>query len=521
MTNHVPKSDLPVVRRVDLRSLSKPSRLLERGIAALSDERMVPLDILRLIAFESSVFVLSTDWDAQASEYLIFSGDILERDASFRALDYDDEPSNIESLRHTRQFTMYEFHRTGYFIQKLTMELVKLTEEGYEQLERRSPGPPVISRNFVHFHEVLVMRGRLPDVRIDYLFSRHGERLAVWSDHRFPNLFRAPDELLVPIFGAFHPQWAASDCLIASSRIEDEFDPLNGSVKLKVVNQEWVAQKSSIPDYPGPSTHIFEYQNYEKLADKLRNVHMFNDHPSGQLCAQVNRNPLEEFSLELETYENEWDVTTSDPLGLWFMQTGTAEMWRIEINVHETKVSPCYEMSRPLDLIRDGIISVIGPQHVRWIPNVEDYERLYDVSYQNQLPFGHLEYQLWGAWGDDVIMEVLASWSEEYFWEFPDPILVLFRVDDATLTAVRQLNPFKELHWILWHGASVEADGGVEMTAPFRHALVMSKYVTFSERYLYSFCDGGENANSILVSDIVTEEYSRFRPEVPAGSTSQ
>ena len=518
MTNRDSESDLPVVRRVDLRSPLKPSRLLERGIAALVDERMAPLDILRLIAFESSVFVLSTDWDAQASEYLIFSGDFVKRDRGLgnRDLDYDDEPSNIESLRNTRRFTMYEFHRTGYFIQKLTMELIRLTEEGYEQLERRSPGRPMISSNFIHFHEVLMMGGSLPDVRIDYLFSRKGERLGVWSDHRFPSLFRAPDQTLVPIFRAFRPEWAVLNTLLASIAIEDDEDNVfAGSVALYVANHEWVAQKFSIPDYPGSCKYIFEYQNYGKLIDKFKNVHMFKDYPSGQLCAGVKGNPLEEFEIELETFENAWNMTTSDPQGLWFMDTESAEIWRIEFAVGEIRSSPCYELSHPMDWIRDGLIGIIGPQHDEWKPSSEDYERLHDV-YQNQLPFKHLECELWGAWGDDVIIEVSASWRSGYSWASPEPILLLFRVNDDKMSHVKLLDPFKDVQRALTFDDSMERDHENAVRVQFRHPLANSRYVTFSERYLYSFCDGGERAISILVTDIVTNECVRFRPEVPA-----
>lgn len=522
MTNHVPESDLPVVRHVDLRSLSKPSRLLERGIAALAEERMVPLDILRLIAYESSVFVLSTDWDAQASEYLIFPGDTVERDASFRALDldYDHEQSDIEALRHTRQFTMYEFHRTGYFIQKLTMELVRLTEEGYEQLEGRSPGRPMISSNFIHFHEVLVLAWNLPDVRIDYLFSRKGERLAVWSDHPFPNLFRAPDEPLVPIFHTFHPRWAASDCLIASSRKKVEFDVLDGSVELKVVNSELAGMRRDdqyfAEDWGDPSTYIFEHQHYQMLTSRFNNIQLFNDYPSRKLCAQVVGNPVERFRLTLDTFQGGWDMTTSDPLGIWFMDTESAEIWRIGFVAGEIMSSPCHEMSHPLDWIRDGIIGIIDHQHDQWSPSSEDYQRLYDYQYRNQRPYEDLECQLWGAWGDDVILEVLATWREGYSWDSTEPILLLFRGDNDKMRHVKILNPFKDVQRPLTHDDSREPDHQNALPVPFRHPLVMSRYMTFSDGYLYSFCDGGEKANSILVTDIVADECVRFRPEVPA-----
>lgn len=165
------------------------SLLLRRGLDALDTERMVRLQVVDLIAFEDSVFVLSDDWDESV---------LVERG---KAIPWSQ-----------RRIVLYEFHRDGSFLRKVLLPLYPMREKRYGLIKGRVPRRLLIRGEFIHFCEKLQTEGQSRTVRIDYLVSRAGVRLAVWANEQFFNVDRVSDEPLVPDRTTLKP-----DCALAGT----------------------------------------------------------------------------------------------------------------------------------------------------------------------------------------------------------------------------------------------------------------------------------------------------------------
>jgi hypothetical protein len=295
---------------------------MKRGLMALDESHMKPLNVLRLIAFGSSVFVLSADWDAHASleqdfsdeyfgtafhgEYFSDTSDAhasLEQDFSDdyfgTAFDgeYFSDSSGVDDLKKRRQLVFYEFSRTGVFVQRLVLALHNLTDEGYSQIEGRSPGRPIIGAHFVHFHENIALVGILESVRIDYLFSRNGERLAIWANDLFFDRFRAPFEPQIPSEVAFHPESASSDWLIAFPHHEDY--SLGNDLEVLTIQSP---ELHDLDFEDVTSLYVGVFCDYRTLTDSVNKASASSLPHSRGLPTSLAKYPMTRFKMMLRTF---------------------------------------------------------------------------------------------------------------------------------------------------------------------------------------------------------------------------
>lgn len=159
-------SKSPAVRRDDIGHLRASSRLLERGVIAHNMLRQATLEVVGLEAFGSSVFVRSKDWDAEANNppYLF------------------NRHSDMVAVAQNRRVILYEFERGGEHLRRLVLSLLQLRTDCDVVTKERSSGSVSVRGEFIHFYEHFEFFDiGLPLVRIDYLFTRSGQRIGAWS----------------------------------------------------------------------------------------------------------------------------------------------------------------------------------------------------------------------------------------------------------------------------------------------------------------------------------------------------
>lgn len=128
-------SKSPAIRRDDIDHLRASSRLLQRGVIAHNMLHQVALEIVGLNAFESSVFVQSTDWDAEPRNPFY----ILNRH------------SDMVAVAQNRSVILYEFARSGEYLRRLVLSLLALRPDCDDVTEDRFAGRVSVREDFIHF----------------------------------------------------------------------------------------------------------------------------------------------------------------------------------------------------------------------------------------------------------------------------------------------------------------------------------------------------------------------------------
>lgn len=499
-----------VIRDTGLGVDQKSSRLLKRGLSALDAARSVCLEVVDLIAFESSVFVLSDDWDKTGIGF------------KDRALKW--------SCRH---LVLYEFKRSGQFIRKLVLPLVKLTDEGYSHVYWRARGTVQIRSDFIHFYEELDRddfggTGRRRGTRIDYLFSRTGERKAIWANGVFVNNYRLSSEPIVPMAGGYRRNWATVDKLI---HIHGNCD---APYKHTIVFTDVYALARNIALLRGGA----ENGKNPQIDEGLDTVHAADF-------------PVKFRYVSRGSSVSAWDCVNCDPQAVWFMNNWTGSntsVWKVEIDHNGPKVSS-FTLPDRHGLIRQGILR--EPRgHFSLTSNY-----IYSITGDEEIESNDSYFQTLYSWRDNIIVNTSVDkiLMEGEILVGRRHVQVLFRIEDGSLKIVKEVNSerfciaqlLKERNTLA--NAKVREQegqgGGLEMKELMRHHPVggVLRDRAFSDGHLFSTGDNGyhhqdvaaetsadgtktlvyypshdeDHHNTIVVTNVDTETVTWFRPEVP------
>ena len=357
MASDTPDSNDLVIRKSALSMDHASSRLLRRGLAALNEVRTVCLEVGKLNAFESAVFVFAEGWD------------------SFRT----DVMNKTETWKAKRSVVCFEFDRTGAYVRKIAMPLINLTGEGYARIRSRHIREITIRTGFIHLYEDLYTEAEERPLRVDYLFSRTGERQAIWSDSDFVDQHRRSDEPVVPMAPWLKPEWADSTRLIALYEHHDSLGdppPLTNSdedlysygktFEYLVVSQDteqFVAQITGLQGISEPEkrTPVFDLNHHHHDV-----VHV----PVGtQLYVGNRTNRL-------------WGRnTTSDSWAACFLAgpgSGADVFWLLKLSNSGASVTT-YSLPHSDDLIRHGFITIDDDNGDPWVPPISSQDPEYEI----------------------------------------------------------------------------------------------------------------------------------------------
>lgn len=498
MNSDVPNPRDVVTRKSALSVDHASSRLVRRGLAVLDEVRAVCLDVDRLIAFESSLFVLAKKWDHSAwGRY---------EDPAWRQFWSESPAQRPKIWNGRRQVTFFEFHRSGAYIRKVALPLVKLTPEGFTRVQDRDCVAVTIRPHFIYFRECLWM-GSYSDARpchIHYLFSRKGERRAVWSSSDLIKQYLLHHEPTVPA------AWLDPDLIDETSLITlrlrhesqgeprsyinfgEQLEPHASTVSFILAShdaEQWITYVSTLREPSAPTMQT------------LPIPHPVPTYNAVDLPA----------SMSLSSYLSS-AVTASDPRALWLLgdevrDNGHHErsISRMELDDVKPRVTT-YSLPHPYDLIRQGIITLMDDHDVSWMPSEADYQVLkadYDKRFSDEeeqflgeSEFSHSEYEGkygWlSSWGDDLVVSTYFN-IEQHDWD--GEVLLLFKVEGGILRAVKRLSP----------------DRMVDL-----HPRARDK--TFADGHLFSAeweDNDGAYESVIQVTNVNTETVTSFRPEVP------
>ena len=380
--------DVPAIRRDEFSIARASSRLVKRGLTTLSETPKVGLDVHDLIAFGSSIFVCHSDWDAQPYDWWNFP--------------------EVEFSDQHRQVVLYEFSRTGDYIRKLHLPLIRFSQRGYLCLSRRWPGLITIRQKFIHVSEDLEFVDQDNSVRVDYLFSRTGERIAAWANGVAIDRYRAEDESLTPTNSGIEPVWFVGDRMLTI--------------------------QPGISGETGAMANFVVSCNVSELVRAVQNPTVSADE-SGRLVSRVPA-PLvswREVDIRSEPVDSDGDpwiyaqfVTTrnqsNDPKAAWIFAGSYQREYigKMEMNGAEPTVT-LFPNPDDLDLLRT---------HVVTLPN-----ELTGANLKNGWrgdPF-----QLF-SWGEDVLIEYSFSQAGTR-GSIIRPVLM--RVDSGRLNPIKTVEP--------------------------------------------------------------------------------
>ncbi|MGI8404481.1 MAG: hypothetical protein ACR2OE_06905 [Thermomicrobiales bacterium] len=150
--------------------------MIERSLAAIMQPAMQPLPFSSFTVNGESIFI---------------SGHIVP----------DDHARRVHWL--------YEFSRWGEFRRRVDLSLIDFRRDGQSWIEARVAGELIIQDDYFYLHEDVRIRSSESIARIDYLFSRDGRRLSVWSNRVEPNNCRLPSELVIAYAPEVRVDWFA------------------------------------------------------------------------------------------------------------------------------------------------------------------------------------------------------------------------------------------------------------------------------------------------------------------------
>lgn len=475
-----------VQQRTSMTLGSASSRLLRRGLDALDTGRTTNLYVHGLISFEEAVFVLSEDWDASR----LFG------------------QTDSEEWTNSRQVVVYEFSRSGKFVRKLTMPLIRLTTEGYARINSRSPGRLMVRSEFIHFFEEFMTTEYSRGVRVDYLFARNGQRIAAWTNEFFVDRYRLSSEPLIPSGTALRPEWATDGALVALQPEASSFTPHDES----------------------SFVHVVIFQDAAAFADRANHPHVFIHASSNVAYSEVDRGsaihhhvnfPVESRFVAHKTFTYGWLSSTSDSQAAWFMHSSgfSAEttVWSLSFMENTPRVIT-YSLPCPFELIRDGIVDVYDEEGQTWNPPVkEDGSARLETLYEDHF---HLDYTRIFSCENEVIVALEGDGIRGRDLE---EMLVLFRVNNNVLEPIKELDPGLFHFMTLTRRCQVlpererEDLWDVLVWNPHKQhpASGLLRHHDFSAGYLYSVSCDGDHTGAVVVTNVHTEAISWFYPEVP------
>ncbi len=386
-----------------------------------------------------------------------------------------------------------EFHLSGAYLGLVSLPLIEFTEEGYARISDRLRGEMTIRSSFVHFYEHLRI-GKNPSsfsVRVDYLFSRTGERRAIWSDNDFTSRFRRSGEAVVPTSWWLKPEWATETELVhlgarrdasaqAYSRTSSSHDAYSHTyvsylAPYTVVSQDverWVTLISGLQEPSPPKM---------QTASIPVTVHSCN-------MAMIPA------SYPGERCDLEDNGSRSDSSAVWFLAGGLQAhesfVWKLEIRDRAPQITT-YDLPHPYDLVRQGVLKIHHSSGDAWIPSEEDYQMLtadFDAQTSYQSGFYDFSYHdtLFSV-GKDLIVETSLRFPDS---NYTHSFYIHFVIDADRLCAVKELN-------IVPMGYSEKRDQ------------------RFANGHLISQRWGEEGETVFWVTNVHTGAATRFRVEVP------
>lgn len=439
-------SDVPMIRRDDFSITRASSRLVKRGLTTLTESPKIDLDIHDLIAFGSSIFVCHSDWDAQPYDF-----------ANFPEVEFSDQH---------RQVVLYEFSHMGGYMRKLHLPLIRFSQAGYLFLSRRWPGPITIRQEFIHLSEELEFSDLGNSVRVDYLFSRTGERIAAWANGIAIDRHRAEDESLTPTNLGIEPVWFVGDRMLTI--------------------------QPDVSGRTGATANFAVSCSVDELVKAVQNPAVFTDE-SGRHVSQVPTPVVSWREIDLrDELGNRSDLRihaesvnnrnqSNDPEAAWVFIGGDRQyIGRIEMNGAEPTLV-VFPNPGGRELLRSQVVP---------LPNGLTEADLYFWG-------GNDQSQLL-SWGEDVLIEYYFQRAAPSYEFISRPVLM--KVDDGRLEPIKTIEPqqrrlgkltFSDGRLVYVSGHGVRSDG------------------------VLIYVSDHEVQSEIHVISVDTDRAFSFRPQVP------
>lgn len=493
-----------VIRKAALDLNRVDSRLVSRGLVALEEVPKVRLEVLELIVFGASVFVLTKDWDPQATlRSRIFGSD---------------------AWKKHRRVILFEFHRSGVFLRKITMSLVEFSAQGYTAIRIRNPGRLLIRSQVVHFYEYVTIRRdqHWVEVRVDYLFSRDGKRLAVWSDSEEIDRMRNHNERHVPKCSGLKPEWVVDERLIA---IEPRPESPGTSLRGASLPNELVSDDESL-HYVVVSHNVAHWITLIAQIGESAEARSTNFIPSSVHTYNNVEFPAPRTLGPGVRYYGDLSDSSSDAGSVWFLEDRSrddsldrTQVWRMMLSNSEPIISD-FALPHPYDLIRLGVLTLFDSEGNIWTPIQIATEPIYDDedSDYSAVETHELIYERIYCWGDKLIAQI-------YDYQSASEPLILFHISNDQILPVKQLifdgvRAFaneNDSH-VMPDGGNVEEDYIVKKYPDV--PLVSDELLNhqgFADNHFFSIIwPGISHHGCIVVTNIADNSLVWFRPEVPA-----
>jgi hypothetical protein len=250
------------------------------------------------------------------------------------------------------------------------------------------------------------------------------------------------------------------------------------------------------------SLYVGVFCDYRTLTDAVNKASASSLPLSRELPTSLAKYSMTRFKMMLRTYAGHWNRSISSPSGAWFLNEEFYELWKLEVSDNGEVSSQYYSFPHPLDLVRDGMIQILGEGAECWIPDEEDYRNFRGLGFGAALPL------VMHAWGDDVVVSV--RWDTDSSSGSSHIMLVLFEAEGGELKAVRAFDPIQAQ----WCGARQKSFLPQIGTARF-HIEMIQRRTAYSDDHLYSVSGLGAHDQTIVVTNAHTESVTWFQPKVP------
>lgn len=403
------QSQLPAVPPDNFSVVRPNSRLLQRGVAWLNETRSIRLIVIGLIADGGSLFMQARMEDAE--KYLYSTKQEQDR------------------WKEWRYITLYEFSTSGSFIRVLRLPLLEFRPEWTAAVVNRFPGNVKVGTQLIHYSETFVTKTELSfdDIRIDYLFSRLGERLAVWSDSNLPDMYRSSGSAYVPTGWDIRPEWIVDDQLVSVAVETPALNPNGAGYTEAPIHQIRVADENEFlqaiafaqPEIPLPGDEELPFD-----AD-VASIHRLQ-FPVPSYVIGGNESDLR--------LRRGWSSCTHDARSIWFLSDSRSLVWRMDLQ-GKLPIITCYSLPHPLDLFRSGVTTLRDQDHKRWVPTQDHYDRFENWN-ESDGDRVLLSYELHSCFDNRVLITVSGELPRRLDWQ-QEGVLVLFEVQDDGFVPLR------------------------------------------------------------------------------------
>lgn len=499
-----------VVRKTSLKTDQASSRLVRRGLRALDEIRMTPLDVEELAVFGSSVFVFAKQWDSSAwGRYEI---------PSWRQFMSEPLDQQAEIWNRWRQVTLFEFDRSGKFIRKIELPQLSFTSEGLAKILDRDCVAITIRSNFIYFRENLWM-GDYPGAdRCDiyYIFSRTGERQAIWSNSKLAHRYRGHQEPKVPVAEWLDPDLIDDKHLIKIA-VQDASMGSQYQYSSSVAIDHSISADSKVElSFQDVETWIIAISRYQENTSQPEDM--------SPVPVATSRSVGVDLALSgsLQYYLNHVTISP-DPRYLWLLgdektrnDTLQRSIVKLDIGFFPPKAIT-YTLPHLYELIHRGIVAVTDRNGRLWTPSQADFAELI-AKYESQFLDDD-------DWGDE-------DEEEKYYYrafgrgiDYPGRYTLLSSSgDDFIIAAEMKTDAGEEdidYHWFLHfriNNGEVILVKQLEMVRP--ETRFWLGRVAFSDEHFYLADTEWNDADAkyewvIQVIDINASDVKYLRPKVP------